>query len=161
MVGRTAASSTAGCRTTRFAANLNSSGPASGSAYDDEAIYFAFRCYDTEPDKIRSTISRRDNVWNDDWVGVSLDSSRAGQIAYHMFVNPSGIQMDALQSANEDTAPDWLWQSAGRIDAEGYVVEIRLPLESIRFRGGTDVRMGDDVLPEEQPAWASRGRGPR
>src|SRR4030095_7383130 len=110
--------------------------------YDSQAIYFAFRCYDAEPDRIRSTISRRDNVWNDDWVGVSLDSSRAGQIAYHMFVNPSGIQMDALQSANEDTAPDWLWQSAGKIDAEGYVVEIRLPLQSIRFRGGNDVRMG-------------------
>jgi Domain of unknown function (DUF5916)/Carbohydrate family 9 binding domain-like len=110
--------------------------------YDNEAIYFAFRCYDTEPDKIRSTISRRDNVWSDDWVGVSLDSSRAGQIAYHMFVNPSGIQMDALQSTNEDTAPDWLWQSAGKVDAEGYVVEIRLPLQSIRFRGGNDVRMG-------------------
>ena len=110
--------------------------------YDSQAIYFAFRCYDADPDKIRSTISRRDNVWNDDWVGVSLDSSRAGQIAYHMFVNPSGIQMDALQSANEDTAPDWLWQSAGKIDADGYVVEIRLPLQSIRFRGGNDVRMG-------------------
>jgi hypothetical protein len=110
--------------------------------FDDAAIYFAFRCYDTEPDKIRSTISRRDNVWNDDWVGVSLDSSRAGQIAYHMFVNPSGIQMDALQSTNEDTSPDWLWQSAGRVDAEGYVVEIRLPLQSIRFKGDSDVRMG-------------------
>jgi hypothetical protein len=41
--------------------------------YDSQAIYFAFRCYDDEPDKIRSTISRRDNVWNDDWVGVSLE----------------------------------------------------------------------------------------
>ena len=68
--------------------------------YDSQAIYFAFRCYDDEPGKIRSTISRRDNVWNDDWVGVSLDSTHAGQLAYHMFVNPSGIQMDALQSTN-------------------------------------------------------------
>ena len=110
--------------------------------YDTEAIYFAFRCFDAEPDRIRSTISRRDNVWNDDWVGVSLDSSGAGQLAYHMFVNPSGIQMDALQSTEEDSAPDWVWQSAGRIDAEGYAVEIRVPLESLRFRGGTDVRMG-------------------
>jgi hypothetical protein len=110
--------------------------------YDSEAIYFAFRCRDDEPEKIRSTISRRDSVWNDDWVGVSLDSSRAGQIAYHMFVNPSGIQMDALQSTNEDTAPDWVWQSAGRVDRDGYTVEIRLPLQSIRFRGGADVRMG-------------------
>src|SRR5687767_9060245 len=111
-------------------------------AYDDKALYFAFKCLDPEPDKIRTTISRRDNVWNDDWVGVSLDSSRAGQIAYHMFVNPSGIQMDALQSRNEDSAVDWTWQSAGRVDAEGWTAEVRLPLESIRFRGGTDVRMG-------------------
>src|SRR4051812_39039161 len=39
-------------------------------AYDDSAIYFAFHCLDAEPSKIRSTISRRDTVWNDDWVGV-------------------------------------------------------------------------------------------
>ena len=111
-------------------------------AYDSKAIYFAFKALDSEPDKIRTTISRRDNVWSDDWVGVSLDSSRAGQIAYHMFVNPSGIQMDALQSSNEDAAVDWVWQSAGKVDADGYTVEVRLPLESIRFRGGSDVRMG-------------------
>jgi hypothetical protein len=111
-------------------------------AYDDAALYFAFRCYDAEPGRIRSTITRRDNSWNDDWVAVSLDSTRAGQVAYHMFVNPAGIQMDALQTSNEDTAPDWIWQSAGRIDEEGYVVEIRVPLESIRFKGGDDVRMG-------------------
>ena len=110
-------------------------------AYDDRAIYFAFRCYDDEPGRIRSTITRRDNSWNDDWVAVSLDSTRAGQVAYHMFVNPAGMQMDALQTSNEDTAPDWIWQSAGRIDEQGYVVEIRVPLESIRFTGGEDVRM--------------------
>ncbi len=113
-------------------------------AYDDEALYFAFRCVDPEPDRIRTTITRRDNAWNDDWVAVSLDSSGTGQVAYHMFVNPSGIQMDALNSGSngEDMAPDWVWQSAGRVNADGYVVEIRVPLESIRFRGGSDVRMG-------------------
>ncbi|HEY7442443.1 MAG TPA: DUF5916 domain-containing protein [Vicinamibacterales bacterium] len=113
-------------------------------AYDEKAIYIAFRCYDTEPDRIRTTIAKRDNAWNDDWVAVSLDSSRTGQVAYHMFVNPSGIQMDALNSGanGEDTAPDWVWDSAGKIDNDGYVVEMRLPLESIRFKSGTDVRMG-------------------
>jgi hypothetical protein len=113
-------------------------------AHDDKAIYFAFRCHDAEPDRIKSTIARRDTVWNDDWVAVSLDSSRAGQVAYHMFVNPSGIQIDTLNTGDngEDPTPDWVWQSAGRIDDQGYTVEIRLPLESIRFRGGSDVRMG-------------------
>jgi hypothetical protein len=112
--------------------------------YDRDALYFAFKCYDPEPGRIRSTISRRDSVWNDDWVAVSLDSTRAGQVAYHMFVNPSGIQIDALNSgaSGEDASPDWVWQSAGRVDEDGYTVEIRLPLQSIRFSGGTDVRMG-------------------
>ena len=113
-------------------------------AYDDAAIYFAFRCLDTQPDRIRTTISRRDNAFSDDWVGLSLDSSRAGQLAYHLFVNPSGIQMDALQSGSngEDFAPDWVWQSAGHVGADGWSAEIRVPLENIRFRSGADVRMG-------------------
>lgn len=113
-------------------------------AYDSEAIYFAFRCLDSQPEKIRTTISRRDNAFSDDWVGLSLDSSRAGQLAYHLFVNPSGIQMDALQSGTngEDFAPDWVWQSGGRVNADGWSAEIRVPLENIRFRSGTDLRMG-------------------
>jgi len=112
-------------------------------AYDDRAIYFAFKCFDTEPDRIRTTISRRDSAWNDDWIGLSLDSSGAGQLAYHMFVNPSGIQMDGINSGTngEDMAPDWVWQSAGHVGADGYAVELRLPLESIRFHGGENVRM--------------------
>lgn len=112
--------------------------------YDDTAVYFAFRCRDTGAGGIRTTVSRRDAVFSDDWIALSLDSSRAGQIAYHMFVNPNGVQMDALNSASggEDFAADWLWESAGQVTDEGYVVEIRLPLESIRFRGGPKVRMG-------------------
>src|SRR5699024_11116090 len=112
-------------------------------AYDSTSIYFAFQCLDPEPGRIRATVSRRDNVWSDDWVGVSLDSTAAGQVAYHMFVNPKGIQMDALNSSSsgEAPAPDWPWESAGRVNDTGYVVEIRLPLESIRFRGGDDVGM--------------------
>jgi hypothetical protein len=113
-------------------------------AYDNDAIYFAFRCIDSQPDKIRTTISRRDAVFSDDWVGLSLDSSRAGQLAYHLFVNPNGIQMDGLQSGSngEDFAPDWVWQSGGHLDPDGWSAEIRVPLENIRFHGGTDVRMG-------------------
>ena len=112
-------------------------------AFDDQAVYFAFRCFDEQPDRIRTTITRRDNMGNDDWVAVSLDSTRAGQTAYHLFVNPSGIQMDALNTGkNEDMAPDFVWQSAGRVDDQGYVVEMRVPLQTIRFRSGDNVVMG-------------------
>lgn len=113
-------------------------------AYDDRYIYFAFKCLDSEPDKIRTTISRRDNAFNDDWVGLSLDSNGTGQTAYHLFVNPSGIQMDALNTSasGERFEADLVWDSAGKISKDGYGVEIRLPLQTIRFQGGKDVTMG-------------------
>src|SRR5687768_8716151 len=59
--------------------------------YDDRNIYFAFHCFDSETDKIRTTVSRRDSVFNDDWIALSLDSAGTGQTAYHLFVNPSGV----------------------------------------------------------------------
>jgi Domain of unknown function (DUF5916)/Carbohydrate family 9 binding domain-like len=112
--------------------------------YDDRNLYFAFHCFDSEPDKIRTTISRRDNAFNDDWVGLSLDSAGTGQTSYHLLVNPSGIQMDAVNTASsgERFETDLVWESAGRRTEDGYVVELALPLQTIRFANGRDVRMG-------------------
>lgn len=114
------------------------------ASYDDHALYFAFHCIDPEPNKVRSTMSRRDNLWNDDWVGLSLDSVGNGQSSYDLFVNPAGVQGDILTtpSAGENSAPDWVWESAGRRTASGYDVELRIPLSSIRFTSGPEVRMG-------------------
>src|SRR5215813_9943453 len=113
-------------------------------AYDDRNLYFAFHWIDSEPEKIRTTISRRDNVFNDDWVGLSLDSNSTGQTSYHLMVNPSGIQMDAINtsSSGERFEADLVWESAGKLTDDGYAVEIKLPLQSIRFHGGKDVTMG-------------------
>jgi hypothetical protein len=113
-------------------------------AYDDRYLYFAFQCNDPEPDHIKTSVTRRDNIFGDDWVGLSLDALGTGQVSYHMMVNPSGVQLDMLNSVSgdEDMAPDWIWDSAGRLNARGYAVELRLPLESIRFAGGDRVRMG-------------------
>jgi Domain of unknown function (DUF5916)/Carbohydrate family 9 binding domain-like len=113
-------------------------------AYDADYLYFAFQCDDPEPSRIKTSITRRDNIWADDWVGLSLDALGTGQLSYHLMVNPSGVQLDMLNSASggEDTSPDYVWDSAGRINQTGYAVEIRLPLQTIRFRGGHDARMG-------------------
>ena len=80
-------------------------------AYDDRNIYFAFHCLDTEPAKIRTTISRRDTAFNDDWIAMTLDSAGTGQTAYHLFVNPSGVQMDALNTSASGGQPRPLFQS--------------------------------------------------
>lgn len=113
-------------------------------AYDADALYFAFQCDDPDPSGIKTSVARRDNFGADDWVGVSLDALGTGQLSYHMMVNPSGVQLDLLNSAagQEDWTVDWVWESGGRLTATGYDVEIRLPLRSIRFTSGQDVRMG-------------------
>jgi hypothetical protein len=113
-------------------------------SYDAKYLYFAFHCVDPEPGKVRGTLSRRDNLWNDDWVGLSLDSIGNGQSSYDLFVNPLGVQGDILTtpSAGENSAPDFVWDSAGQRTDQGYDVEIRMPLTTIRFVSGQDVKMG-------------------
>ncbi len=114
------------------------------AAYDKTSLYFAFRCLDPEPDKIKSSVARRDTIWNDDWVGISLDALGSHQSSYDLFVNPNGIQGDILNSstAGEDTSPDWVWDSAARRTEDGYTVEMRVPFKSIRFKSGAEVHMG-------------------
>ena len=113
-------------------------------AYDDRNIYLAIHCFDNEPAKIRTTISKRDSAFNDDWIAMSLDSAGTGQTAYHLFVNPSGVQMDAINTSasGEQFDADVVWYSVGKVVDDGYVVEIQLPLQTLRFSSGDQVRMG-------------------
>jgi hypothetical protein len=113
-------------------------------SYDSRNLYFAFKCMDTDPEKIKTSVTRRDNQWNDDWVGIALDAMGNGQATYDLFVNPSGVQGDIYMTLNngEDSSPDWVWESAGRVTEDGYVVEIKLPLKSIRYKSGKSVDMG-------------------
>jgi Domain of unknown function (DUF5916)/Carbohydrate family 9 binding domain-like len=113
-------------------------------AYDRDNLYVAFKCDDPDPAGIKTSVARRDNINADDWVGLSLDAMGIGQLSYHMMVNPSGVQLDLLNSVarDEDWTVDWVWQSAGRLTETGYAVEIRLPWRSIRFKSGTGVSMG-------------------
>ncbi len=112
--------------------------------HDTSFLYFAFQCDDPEPGGIKTSVTRRDNIWSDDWVGLSLDALGTGQFSYHLMVNPSGVQLDMLNSASggEDESPDYVWDSGGRKNDRGYAVEMRVPLQTIRFKGGPDVRMG-------------------
>ena len=113
-------------------------------AYDTGNLYFAFRCYDKEPNKIKTSICQRDKMFLDDWVGVELDAMGNKQSCYEFYVNPNGIQGDILNSAvtGVDKAPDFVWESAAKLTGDGYTVEIRIPLESIRFKSGKEVKMG-------------------
>ncbi len=121
--------------------------------YDESFIYFAFQCDDPEPSGIKTSITRRDNIWSDDWVGFSLDALGTGQLSYHFMANPSGVQLDMLNSVagGEDKSPDYVWDSAGRLNQTGYAVEMRVPLQSIRFQGRHKRSHGGALLEAGEP----------
>lgn len=111
--------------------------------YDKDNLYFAFYCHDNQPERIKTSLTKRDGIFEDDWVGLSLDTVGGKKYGYELFVNPSGAQGDIFRTGDmEDSSTDWVWYSAGKVVADGYVVEIRQPLKNIRFASGKDVRMG-------------------
>jgi len=108
--------------------------------YDAHDLYVGVRAHDPEPAKIRAHLRDRDNAFQDDFVGVVLDTFNDERRAFELFVNPLGVQMDLSQSdvtGNEDESWDTLWDSSGRLTGEGYEVEMAIPFSSLRFARGS------------------------
>ena len=102
--------------------------------YDEENLYVAFVAYD-DPAKVRASLRDRDEIWQDDYFGILLDTYGDATWAYFLFANPLGIQGDTRQSVNsgEDVRFDVLYYAAGQVTDFGYVVELRIPFASLRF----------------------------
>ena len=118
--------------------------------YDASNLYAAFRAHDPDPSQIRARYSDRDNAFGDDIVGLVLDTFNDQRRAFEFFVNPLGVQMDLTQNemtGNEDSSWDAIWDSAGRITATGYEVEMRIPYSSLRFPSTSgEMTWGIDAL---------------
>ncbi len=106
--------------------------------YDQKNLYFAFRCYESDPQKIRASVTNRDNCIDDDWIAVFLDTFNEKRRAFSFIINPIGVQMDLMRmeaggSDNMDASWDTVFYSEGKIDEKGYLVELAIPFKSIRF----------------------------
>ncbi len=102
--------------------------------YDDANFYMGFFVED-DPGKIRASLRDRDEMWQDDYVGILLDTYGDASNAFFIFSNPLGIQGDSRfsSSGGEDDSFDLIYQSEGRITESGYQVEIAIPFRSLRF----------------------------
>ncbi|HJZ80676.1 MAG TPA: DUF5916 domain-containing protein [Pyrinomonadaceae bacterium] len=111
--------------------------------YDAKFIYVAFHCFD-EPDKVRATIPKRDNIWNDDYVGILFDTFNDGRKAYEFDFSPYGIQADGIwtDGQGEDFNPDIVMESKGVITEDGWSVEVAIPFKSLRYVAGKDKLWG-------------------
>ena len=110
-------------------------------------LYIGFKAYDPEPEKIRAHFDDRDNAFQDDWLGVILDTYNDERRSFDFLCNPYGIQMDAIESNDFDESWDAIWDSNGQITDEGYEVEMSIPFQSLRFqRSGEKQMWGFDVV---------------
>ena len=110
----------------------------------DDAVYFAVRAH-VESGDVRATLTERDGFGrSDDQIRFLLDTFNDQRRAFVFAVNPLGVQADGLWIEGKgggrggfgdpiDWNPDFLWESAGRVDDLGYTVELRIPLKSLRF----------------------------
>jgi hypothetical protein len=107
--------------------------------YDDRNLYAAWRCHDPKPAEIRAHLMDRDSIdtfVQDDHVVLMIDPFNDERRGFQFRINPLGVQADAVFSENEgieDWSFDMIWASAGKIGPDGYVVEIAIPLNQIRF----------------------------
>lgn len=124
--------------------------------YSPQAIHFGIRAYDSQPGSVRATQADRDNIGSDDRVTIYLDTFDDRRRAFFFAVNPLGVQQDGVRTegagsagrtfgGNVDTSPDFHFDSRGRLSAEGYVVEVRIPFKSLRFPGSGPQRWGLQV----------------
>jgi len=103
---------------------------------DGSRFLVAFDARDPEPSAIRAYLRDRDSAYNDDRVGVVIDAFNDGQRAFEFFANALGVQMDQTNddvNKRQNSAWNAIWQSAGRINGEGYVVEMAIPFSQLRF----------------------------
>lgn len=111
--------------------------------YDAKNLYIAFRVKQ-DRDKVRATVARRDNIFNDDYVGVYLDTFNDQRQAYAIFFNPLGVQADGTfsESNGEDYSVDLVMESKGVLTEDGYTVEVAIPFKSLRYEAGKGKQWG-------------------
>ena len=118
---------------------LNTPSPIETTAYVFEngtTLFIGFDARDPDVSAIRALFRDRDSNFSDDMVGIKIDTHADGRLAYQFFVNPLGIQADAIENQmtnSESSAWDAIWQSGGQIHSNGYQVEMAIPLNILKF----------------------------
>jgi hypothetical protein len=112
-------------------------------AYDSKNLYMAYRIKQ-DRNTIRATVARRDNIFNDDYVLVYIDTFNDQRQAYVIFFNPLGIQADGTytEGRGEDYSVDLVMESKGVLTEDGFTIEAAIPFKSLRYEAGKDKKWG-------------------
>ena len=106
--------------------------------YDERNLYAVFVAFDTQPGNIRANLAPRENVENDDRVGILIDTFNDQRTGYGFRSTPLGVQWDGRWSeasggANYDSSYEAVWDSEAALTDDGYVVLMAIPFRTLRF----------------------------
>ncbi|GGH13095.1 DUF5916 domain-containing protein [Pedobacter zeae] len=104
--------------------------------YDDVAIYVYARMYD-HPDSVLHELVSRDDIGNADFISIIVDPFYDKMNGNGFFVTAAGVQFDAKYSQVGDEDPNWnaVWESAVKLDDQGWTCEMKIPYSALRFSG--------------------------
>jgi hypothetical protein len=108
--------------------------------YDSQNLYVVWLCFDSNPNAIRAHMSRRENIYDDDFVEVTLDTFHDQRHGLVFATNPLGIQAEGLWTEGgngPDNSWDTVWNTAGKVTDKGYMVLQEIPFISLRFKSST------------------------
>lgn len=116
-------------------------------AYDDHAIYFGIRAFESHGGVV-ATLADRDRIFSNDHVEIFLDTFDDRRRALLFGVNAFGIQSDGtfVEGTGADRTPDFLFESKGRLTDFGYEVEVRIPFKSLRYEAKSTHQWGIQVM---------------
>jgi hypothetical protein len=119
--------------------------------YDENNLYLAARCWDSEADKIVADVMRRDMyLLNNDCIEIYLDTYHDHRTAFCFCTNALGAQRDGevVPDLSEELQNwDWngIWENVSRIDSSGWTAEIAIPFKTLRFSTGPEMVWGFNV----------------
>jgi len=120
--------------------------------YDGSRLYIGCHAFDPHPGRIRAHLADRDRAFDDDRINIILDPFGDHRRGYEFLVNPLGVPMDGLRSpAGEDFSWDAIWDSKGRVTADGYVVEVAIPFKALDFPENGDRSSWGIILARHWP----------
>lgn len=127
--------------------------------YDDNNLYIAVRAFDTEPQKIEKRLGRRDS-FEGDWIAVVISSHNDNLTGFGFGTNAVGVKSDGKFSNDTDWDETWdpVYYVKTSIDEEGWIAEMRIPLNQLRFAKSEKHIWGFEVMrylfrKEEMSLW--------
>ncbi len=120
--------------------------------YDDNYIYVGGYCHEKSSANVSKELVGRDQIGSNDFVGIVFDTYNDKINASGFYVTPYGEQYDAKYSlsGNEDDSWNAVWQSAAKMQHDGWTFEMRIPYSALRFSNKENQNWGLNIVRKRQ-----------